>query len=227
MTAIQGAILGLVQGLTEFLPISSSGHLILVPWLFGWHLNMSLDLEKTFDVALHLGTFIAVLVLMRRDVWKVLKAFLGSLWRRKIETADEKLAWLLLISTIPAGLVGVAFENFIEEQLGRPLVIAILMIAFGAIVWAADSLFARAKNLDSLRWYHALFVGAAQALALAPGVSRSGVTLSALRGLRIGREAAVRFSFLLTIPIIGGSAVYKGLKVAAGVACRQTRASLS
>jgi undecaprenyl-diphosphatase len=216
MTVIHAAILGLVQGLTEFLPVSSSGHLILVPWLFGWHLNMSLDLEKTFDVALHLGTFIAVLVLMRRDVWKVLKAFFGSLWRRKIQTADEKLAWLLLISTIPAGLVGVAFENFIEDQLGRPLLIAILMIAFGAIMWAVDSLFARAKNLDSLRWYHALFVGVAQALALAPGVSRSGVTLSALRGLRISREAAVRYSFLLSIPIIGGSAVYKGLKVAAG-----------
>ncbi len=105
MTAIQATILGLVQGLTEFLPVSSSGHLILVPWLFGWHLNMSLDLQKTFDVALHLGTFMAVVVLMRLDVWRVLKAFFGSLWRRKIETADEKLAWLLLVSTIPAGLV--------------------------------------------------------------------------------------------------------------------------
>jgi undecaprenyl-diphosphatase len=216
VTAIQATILGLVQGLTEFLPVSSSGHLILVPWLFGWHLNMSLDLQKTFDIALHLGTFIAVVVLMRRDVWRVLKAFFGSLWRRKIETADEKLAWLLLLSTIPAGMVGVAFENAIEEQLGRPLLVAILMIAFGGIMWAVDSLFARTKNLGSLRWYHALFVGVAQALALAPGVSRSGVTLSALRGLRISREAAVRYSFLLTIPIIGGSAAYKGLKVATG-----------
>ena len=175
---------------------------------------MSLDLEKTFDVALHLGTFIAVLVLMRHDVWRLLKAFFGSIWRRKIQTRDEKLAWLLLISTIPAGLVGVAFESFIEDKLGQPWLIAILLIAFGGIMWAADSLSPRAKNLNSMRWYHALAVGIAQAAALAPGVSRSGVTLSALRGLKMNREEAVRYAFLLSIPIIGGSAVYKGLKVA-------------
>jgi undecaprenyl-diphosphatase len=214
MTSIQAVVLGLVQGITEFFPISSSAHLLLVPWLFGWHLTMSLDLEKTFDVALHSGTFIAVLVLMRQDVWRILKAFFGSIWRRKIQTRDEKLAWLLLISTIPAAVVGVLFENFIEEKLGQPWLIAILLIAFGGIMWAADSLSVRSKNLNSLHWYHALAVGIAQAAALAPGVSRSGVTLSALRGLKMNREEAVRYAFLLTIPIIGGSAVYKGLKVA-------------
>ncbi len=214
MTLIQATILGLVQGLTEFLPVSSSAHLLIVPWLFGWHLTMSIDLEKTFDVALHLGTFISIVVLMRRDIWKVLKAFFGSIWRRKIESAEEKLAWLLLISTIPAGLVGVAFESFIEDKLGQPWLIGILIIAFGFVLWAVDSLAARKKDLGSLHWYHALFIGVAQALALAPGVSRSGVTLSALRGLKISREEAVRYSFLLTVPIIGGSAVYKGLKVA-------------
>jgi undecaprenyl-diphosphatase len=213
MTSIQAIILGLVQGITEFFPISSSAHLILVPWLFNWQLTMSLDMEKTFDVALHLGTFIAVLVLMRVDVWRLLKAFFGSIRRFRIETREEKLAWLLLISTIPAGLIGVALESFIEEKLGQPWLIAILLIVFGAIMWAADSLSPRSKNLGSLRWYHALFVGVAQALALAPGVSRSGVTLSALRGLRINREEAVRYAFLLTIPLIGGSAAYKGLKV--------------
>lgn len=215
MTSIQAIILGLVQGITEFFPVSSSAHLILVPWLFGWHLTMSLDLEKTFDVALHLGTFVAILVLMRVDVWRLLKAFFGSVRRLKIRTRDEKLAWLLLISTIPAGLIGVAFESVIEEKLGQPWLIAILLIVFGAIMWAADSLSPRSKNLASLRWYHALFIGLAQAAALAPGVSRSGVTLSALRGLRINRESAVNYAFLLTIPLIGGSAVYKGVKVAA------------
>lgn len=215
MTSIQAIILGLVQGITEFFPVSSSAHLILVPWLFGWHLTMSLDLEKTFDVALHLGTFVAILVLMRADVWRLLKAFFGSIRRLKIRTRDEKLAWLLLISTIPAGLIGVAFESVIEEKLGQPWLIAILLIVFGAIMWAADSLSPRSKNLASLRWYHALFIGLAQAAALAPGVSRSGVTLSALRGLRINRESAVNYAFLVTIPLIGGSAVYKGVKVAA------------
>ena len=215
MTNIQAAILGIVQGITEFFPISSSAHLILVPWLFDWQLTMSVDLEKTFDVALHLGTFIAVLILMRADVWRLLKAFFGSIRRLKIQTRDEKLAWLLLISTIPAGIIGVAFESFIEEKLGEPWLIGILLIVFGAIMWAADSLSPRTKTLNSLRWYHALGVGLAQAAALAPGVSRSGVTLSALRGLKMNREEAVRYAFLLTIPIIGGSAVYKGLKVAA------------
>ena len=149
MTSFQAVILGLVQGITEFFPISSSAHLLLVPWLFGWHLTMSprLDLEKTFDVALHLGTFIAMLVLMRADVWHILKAFFGSIRRRKIQTSDEKLAWLLLISTIPAGIIGVAFENFIEDKLGQPWLMAILIIAFGVVMWAADSLSPRAKNL--------------------------------------------------------------------------------
>ncbi len=251
MTAVQATILGLVQGLTEFFPISSSAHLLLVPWLFGWHLTMSLDLEKTFDVALHLGTFVAVLVLMRADVWKILKGFFGSIRRRSIRSRDEKLAWLLLISTIPAGLVGVLLENFIEGRLGQPWLMAILIIGFGLLMWAVDSLAARGQHpemtarqvngavpaptageavatsvatavsaragatLASMRWYQALFVGVAQAAALAPGVSRSGVTLTALRGLRMTRGEAVRYSFLLTIPIIGGSAVYKGLKVAA------------
>jgi undecaprenyl-diphosphatase len=213
MTLLQALVLGLVQGVTEFLPVSSSGHLILVPWLFGWHLTMSADLEKTFDVALHLGTFIAVLVLMRSDVWAVLKAFFGSIRRRRIATREEKLAWLLLVSTIPAGIVGVAFESFIEDRLGAPLLIAILLISFGAIMWAVDSFVARRKELTSLRWPHALLIGCAQALALAPGVSRSGVTITALRGLKLQREAAVRYSFLLTVPIIGGSALYKGAKV--------------
>jgi undecaprenyl-diphosphatase len=214
MTDWQATILGLVQGITEFFPISSSAHLILVPWLFGWQLTMSLDLQKTFDVALHLGTFIAVLVLMRVEVWRLLKAFFGSIGRRKIATRDEKLAWLLLISTIPAAIIGVAFEGFIEEKLGQPWLIAILLIVFGAVMWAADSLSPRIKTLTSMRWYHALGVGIAQAAALAPGVSRSGVTLSALRGLKMTRDEAVRYAFLLTIPIIGGSAVYKGLQVA-------------
>jgi undecaprenyl-diphosphatase len=214
LSLFQAAILGLVQGITEFLPISSSGHLILFPWLFGWHLNLSSDLNKTFDVALHLGTFVAVLVLMRLEVWTVLKAFFGSIRRRKVETPEEKLAWLLLISTIPAGVIGVAFEGFIEDRLGAPLLIGILLIAFGAIMWAVDSRCALLNKLSSLRWPHALVVGVAQALALAPGVSRSGVTLTALRALKLERESAVRYSFLLTIPIIGGSAVYKGAKVA-------------
>jgi undecaprenyl-diphosphatase len=214
MSTLQAIVLGLIQGITEFLPISSSGHLLIAPWLLGWQLTMSLDLEKTFDVALHLGTFIAIVVLMRVEVWRILKAFFGSIRRRKIESKDEKLAWLLVISTIPAALVGVAFESFIEEKLGQPWLVAILMIAFGFVLWAADSLFPRLYRLSGMRWYHALIIGVAQALALAPGVSRSGVTLSALRFLKTSRRESVRYAFLLSIPIIGGSALYKGAKLA-------------
>jgi undecaprenyl-diphosphatase len=214
VSVLQAALLGIVQGLTEFFPVSSSAHLILVPWIFGWHFFIdNPDLNKTFDVALHVGTFVAILGFMWRDVVRLLRAFFGSIWRRRIETADEKLAWLLLVSTIPAGLVGVAFESFIEEQLGKPYLIAILMIAFGAIMWAVDSRLPLKKKLDNMRWPQALFVGVAQALALAPGVSRSGVTLTALRGLKMDRRSAIRYAFLLTLPIIGGSAVYKSAQV--------------
>ena len=214
MTALQAAILGAVQGITEFLPISSSGHLVLVPWIFGWHLFAgNPDLNKTFDVALHLGTFLAVLVFMYREVGRILAAFFGSIWRRRVRSKEEKLAWLLLISTIPAGLAGVVFESFIEDKLGQPLIIAILLIVFGAVMWAVDSRAKLTKGLDSLRWGHALMVGVAQALALAPGVSRSGVTLTALRGLGLKREEAVRYAFLLSIPVVGGAALYKALQL--------------
>ena len=146
---------------------------------------------------------------MYREVGRILASFFGSIWRRRIRTKEEKLAWLLLISTIPAGIVGVAFESFIEGKLGQPLIIGILLIAFGAIMWVVDSHSKLTKGLDSLRWGHALMVGVAQALALAPGVSRSGVTLTALRGLGLKREEAVRYSFLLSIPVVEGAALYK------------------
>lgn len=216
MTALQATILGIIQGITEFFPISSSAHLQLVPWLFGWEISWTPELEKTFDVALHLGTFVAILILMRTDVWKILRAFFGSIRRRKIQTPEEKLAWLLVLSTIPAAVIGVVFEDFIVEKLRAPWLMAILMIAFGFVMWAADSLSSRKKPLGSLKWYHAVGIGVAQAAALAPGVSRSGVTLTALRGLQVTRHGAVRYAFLLSIPIIGGGALYSGLKLATG-----------
>ncbi len=139
MTILQALILGIVQGLTEFLPISSSGHLILVPWLFGWNFfQVHPDLNKTFDVALHLGTFIAAVVYFWRQIVVILRAWVHSLRTRRIETADERLAWLLLISTVPAGLVGVAFESFVEDQLGKPYLICIMMIAFALVMLVAD-----------------------------------------------------------------------------------------
>ena len=215
MNEIQAAILGVVQGLTEFLPVSSSGHLILVPWLFGWHFFQdNPDLNKTFDVALHLGTLFALLVFFWREIVDLLVAFFGSVRHRRIATGNEKLAWLLLVASVPAGIVGVALESFIENRLGTPLLTALLMIAFGFVILAVDELAANRRLLKDLGWRDSIIVGVAQVLALAPGVSRSGVTMTAGRALKMRREAAVRFAFLISIPVTAGAAVYKGAKLA-------------
>jgi undecaprenyl-diphosphatase len=215
MTWWHALILGIVQGLTEFLPVSSSGHLILVPWLFGWEWSFAhADLNKTFDVALHFGTFIAVLAYFWRQVISILRSWGHSLAKRRIENAEERLAWLLLLSTVPAGLVGVAFESFVEDQLGKPILIVALMFAFAIVMYVADRYAHHTKSMADLRWGGALGIGVAQAVALAPGVSRSGITM--VTGLFIGlnREAAARYSFLLSVPVVGGAAAVKGVELA-------------
>ncbi len=215
MNVLHAIVLGITQGITEFLPISSSGHLIVVPWVMGWRFLIEHpSLNKTFDVALHLGTFIAVLAYFWRDVVAIIRDFCRSLVRRRIETHGEKLAWLLLLSTIPAGVIGVAFVSFIEDQLGRPWLIAVMTIAFGAVMWFVDGRAPLEREMRDLRWSDALLIGVAQVLALAPGVSRSGITIVTGRALKVEREAAARYSFLLTIPVIGGAAVYKALQTA-------------
>ena len=215
MTIIQAIILGIVQGLTEFLPISSSGHLILVPWLFNWHFLLdNPDLNKTFDVALHLGTFVAVLVYFWREVGKLIAAWVRSIGRRSLADPMAKLAWLLLVSTIPAAIVGVALESFIEDRLGKPWIIAVAMIVFAGFMYLIDHIAKLDRELDSLTWFDALLIGIAQALALLPGVSRSGITMMTGLLLRLDRESAARYSFLMSIPVIGGAAAYKALEVA-------------
>jgi len=210
MSVLQALVLGIVQGLCEFIPISSSGHLILVPWLLGWNFfQLHPDLNKTFDVALHLGTFIAAVVYFWRQIVNILRAWFHSLRTRRIETADERLAWLLLISTIPAGFVGVAFESFIEDRLGKPYLICIMMFAFALVMLLADRMAKLDKNMSDLRWPGALGIGVAQAIALAPGVSRSGITMVTGLFLGLDRESAARYSFLLSVPVIGGAAAYK------------------
>jgi undecaprenyl-diphosphatase len=215
MTVIQAIILGIVQGLTEFLPISSSGHLILVPWLFNWHFLLdNPGLNKTFDVALHLGTFVAVLVYFWREVGKLIAAWVRSIGRRSLADPMAKLAWLLIVSTVPAAIVGVALESFIEDRLGKPWIIAIAMIVFAGFMYLVDHIAKLDRELDSLTWFDAVLIGCAQALALCPGVSRSGITMMTGMLLRLDRESAARYSFLLSIPVIGGAAAYKALEVA-------------
>jgi len=215
LTILQAIILGIVQGLTEFLPISSSGHLILVPWLFDWHFLLNNpDLNKTFDVALHLGTFVAVLVYFWRDVIKLVSAWVRSIARRSLADPEARLAWLLFVSTIPAAFFGVAFESFIEDRLGKPWIIAIMMIVFALVMYAVDHVAKLDRDLEALTWTDAILIGFAQALALCPGVSRSGVTMMTGLAVRLDRESAARYSFLLSVPVIGGAAAYKALQVA-------------
>ncbi|MGI8606571.1 MAG: undecaprenyl-diphosphatase UppP [Gaiellaceae bacterium] len=207
----QALILGVVQGLTELLPISSSGHLILVPWLGEWtYLETHEQFNKTFDVALHLGTLVSVVAYFRRDIWTLVLAWAGSVGRRRIDTAEERVAWFVLVSTVPAAFVGAAGENVIEQHLGDPWQIAILLAVFGGLLWISD-LTAPRREMSELSWRGALVVGLAQCLALAPGVSRSGVTITAARFLGLDRDAAARFSFLLLVPIVFGASLLKGL----------------
>ena len=216
MPILHAIILGITQGLSEFLPISSSGHLIIVPWLFGWEeLTANPELNKSFDVALHVGTFVGAMAYFRLDVARIVAAAVGSMRRRSVETPDEKLAWLLVLSTVPAALVGVLFEGVIEENLGEPWLIGVMLIVFGLVLWVADRL-AERREIGELRMRDALLLGAAQAAALQPGVSRSGGTISMGRALGFTRDAAARLSFLMSLPIIGGAGVYKGVKLFAG-----------
>jgi undecaprenyl-diphosphatase len=209
-------VLGIVQGLTEFAPVSSSGHLILVPWLLHWSILTNESLNKTFDVALHMGTFVGAATYFWREIWRYLAAWVRSVRRRSISTTDERLAWCLVIGTIPGALTGALFENVIEEKLGQPWLIAVMLASFGVVLYAVDRTARQDRELHDVRLRDAAVIGVAQAVALQPGVSRSGVTMTAARALRLDRESAARFSFLMSLPIIGGAAAYKGLKILTG-----------
>ena len=215
MTIVQAIILGIVQGLTEFLPISSSGHLLLVPWLFNWHFLLeNPDLNKTFDVALHLGTFVAVVLYFWREIGRLLGAWVRSIARRSLAEPEARLAWLLIVSTIPAAIVGVLLEDFITNTLGKPWMIGVAMIVFAGFMYLVDHVAKLDRGLESLTWVDAILIGAAQALALLPGVSRSGITMMTGLLVRLDRESAARYSFLMSIPVIGGAAAFKGLEIA-------------
>jgi len=188
--------LALVQGLTEFLPVSSSAHLILVPRLLEWP-----DQGLAFDVAVHLGTLIAVVMYFRSDIVVLFLSWVNSMTKR-VMTPEARLAWGVLLGTIPAGLVGLAFKDVIEVHLRSPLVIAVTTVLFGLLLWVADRRSKLVRDEYSLGWQDFLVIGGAQAMALIPGTSRSGITITAALLLGLTREAAARYSFLLSIPII-------------------------
>ncbi|HEX9803833.1 MAG TPA: undecaprenyl-diphosphate phosphatase [Gammaproteobacteria bacterium] len=196
MELIQIVILALLQGLTEFLPISSSAHLILFPTLGGWE-----DQGLAFDVAVHVGTLSAVVWYFRGELSVMLRDWVASLVQRR-RVGDSNLAWAVGFGTIPVGLAGLLFKDVVETSLRSPLVIAVATIVFGLLLWWADARGKRVRDEHSIGWRDVLIIGVAQAIALIPGTSRSGITMTA--GLMVGldRAAAARFSFLLSIPVI-------------------------
>jgi undecaprenyl-diphosphatase len=209
VTILQAIVLGITQGVTEFAPISSSGHLILVPWLFGWTIVDDPALNKTFDVALHVGTLVGAIGYFRHDIARYLRAWLASIRTRRVASVDQRLAWALVVGTIPGAIAGAALESTIEDKLGQPVIIAVMLAVFGVILYAVDRAARSDRDETTIGPRTGLFLGFAQALALQPGVSRSGVTITAARSIGLARETATRFSFLLALPIIAGAGAFK------------------
>ena len=207
MDYLHAVFLALLQGLTEFLPISSSAHLILLPRLLGW-----VDQGLAFDVAVHIGTLTAVVAYFRHDVNRLLLAWLKSCATRQLD-ADATLAWLVVLSTLPVVVAGLLFHDFIETSLRSPLVIAAATIGFGVLLGVADWRGKKMRSENSLTVMDALWIGLAQALALIPGTSRSGITMTTALALGLTRSAAARFSFLMSVPVIMMAGGYESLKL--------------
>ena len=208
MDILQSILFGLIQGLGEFLPISSTAHLVLVPWFFGWS-----DPGLAFDVALHLGTLIAVLAYFWRDWLDIFKSSSNAAFHTKYKLHNTKygedLLWLLVIASVPGALFGMLFEKKAETALRSPLLIAFALSVVGLVLFLIDRYAKHKKNISEISWKDALIIGCSQALAIVPGVSRSGATMSAGLALGLSREGAARFSFLLSTPIIFGAAALK------------------
>ena len=213
--AIQALVIGIVQGLTEFLPISSSGHLILVPYLLGWTDPFINSLA--FSVMLHMGTLVALLAYFWRDWTRLVPAGLGALRDRSFRgDPDRRLAWLIAVTLPPAVVLGVLLSDALEAQVRKPLLVALMLVIGAAILWLADRLGRKADGIEQLGFRGALVIGCAQAFALVPGISRSGISISAGLGLGLNREAATRFSFLMATPVIGGAGLFELKKLLAG-----------
>lgn len=204
MSVTQALVLGLIQGLAEFLPISSSAHLALAPWLFHWP-----DPGLAFDVALHVGTLVAVLWFFRAQWISLIIAAKNIVVHRRVQTEEERRVIFLIIATIPGAIAGLALENYAESTFRDPRLIAVVLIVMGLVLWIVDRSASQGRALESMRWTDALAIGLAQMFAIVPGVSRSGSTITAGRALRLTREGAAVFSFLMSMPIIAAASLLK------------------
>jgi undecaprenyl-diphosphatase len=214
-TLVQALIMGIVQGLTEFLPVSSSGHLIIVPFLLGWTDPFIKSLE--FSVMLHIGTLVALLVYFRADWLRLVPAGVAAIRDRSFrDDPDRRLAWVLVAATIPAAIAGFLLNDLAERTFRDVGLVALALVVGAVILWLADRWGTRTKGVEDITFPVAIGIGIAQAFALIPGISRSGISISAARFVGLDREAAARFSFLMATPIIIGAAVFEVRKVAAG-----------
>ena len=212
---LQALVMGIAQGLTEFLPISSSGHLILIPYLFGW--NDPFIESLAFSVVLHGGTLLALLAYFRADWLRLIPAFFASIRDRSLaDEPDRRLIWLLVLSTLPAAVIALLLNDIVEQSVRQPGLVALMLVIAGAVLWLADRWGPRTHSISRLTVRGALGIGFAQALALVPGVSRSGISISAGLFAGLDRAAAARYSFLMATPITAMAVAYESFKLIRG-----------
>ena len=216
LSIVQALVMGLTQGLTEFIPVSSSGHLILVPWLFGWEdkVRDAFLTSIEFTVILHMGTLLALLAYFWREWLKLIPAGLAAIRDRSFKgDPDRKMAWLLVVATVPAVIVGPLLTGPIEDAVREPSRVALMLCVGAAILWLADRWGSKLREMDSITFVGALGIGVAQVLALVPGISRSGISISAGLFSGLTREAAARFSFLMATPVVAGAGLWEARKL--------------
>lgn len=212
MTLWQAILLGLLQGVTEFLPVSSSGHLVILPHVLNWP-----DPGLVMDSMLHLGTLIAIVAYFFDDLWRLFRAAWKSIRTRSLNEADARMAWTLVLATIPAAVIGFLLEDVFENLFGAPKAAAGFLLGTAALLVFSELASKRIRPINAISWFEALIIGLAQTLAIAPGLSRSGSTISAGMLLGFKREDATRFSFWLAVPIMAGAGAYQVLKLLAGM----------
>lgn len=210
MSLLQAIILGIVQGLTEFLPVSSSAHLVIVPFLFEW--TIPPEQAFVFDVLVQLGTLLAVIVFFRKDLWAIISGFLKALVHlHPFETSQAKMGWYLILATIPAGLFGLLVKDRVESAFNNPVATALFLLVTAALLLISERIGNRSRTLDGLNWKDALWMGCAQALSVFPGISRSGSTIAGGLSRHLDRPSAARFSFLMSVPIMLAAGLLAGL----------------
>ena len=209
MSILQALVLGIIQGLTELLPISSSGHLEIIPWLFNWTRDPQFNIAfEGFDVALHFGTFLAIALFFFKDWIKLIVGGFNQVVKKK-KTTEGRMFWYLVIATIPGGIIGLLLDTFAGDMLKKPIIIAIALIVMGIILYFADKKSKSTTDYEHMSFKQTFLIGLSQCLAFIPGVSRSGITMTAGRAMGVDRTSAARYSFMLSAPIVFAATIFK------------------